>query len=148
MKTQKSREDFWLRLGLINLVAMVFPMSCYLQADSQEDQIIAVSMLIAVGLLVLIVDMVSIVVAYSQCSCTPNRLVRRMAASGGCYADWTRKALNAALWLSRVSPERWTPKTLATADARPMTAREPLSEYSKAGSSGWPLTFRKIALAA
>jgi uncharacterized membrane protein YhaH (DUF805 family) len=66
MKKQKAREDFWLILGLINLVAMIYPMSCYLQADSVEDQLMAVVVLCGVGLLLVIVDTVSIAVAYSQ----------------------------------------------------------------------------------
>ena len=66
MKNQKAREDFWLILGLINLVAMIYPMSCYLQADSMENQIMAVVVLCGVGLLLAVVDAVSIAVAYSQ----------------------------------------------------------------------------------
>lgn len=66
MKKKKSREEFWLILGIVNLLALVYPMSCYLRADSIEDQIVAVSVLIGLGLLLAIVDTVSIVVAYSQ----------------------------------------------------------------------------------
>jgi len=66
MKKQKAREDFWLILGLINLVAMIYPMSCYLHADSMENQIMAVFVLCGVGLLLAIADTVSIAVAYSQ----------------------------------------------------------------------------------
>ena len=66
MKKQKGRENFWLVLGLINLIAVVYPMSCYPQADSIEDQIIAVSILVGVGLLSAIVDTISIAVAHSQ----------------------------------------------------------------------------------
>ena len=66
MKRQRVLDDFCLVLGLINLVAMVYPVSCYLQADSMEDQIMAVFVLVGVGLLLAIVDTVSIAVAYSQ----------------------------------------------------------------------------------
>ena len=66
MKKQKDRGDFWLILGLINLVAVVYPMSCYLQADSLEDQILAISVLCGAGLLLAVVDAISIAVAYSQ----------------------------------------------------------------------------------
>jgi len=65
MKKQKDRGDFWLILGLVNLVAVVYPISCYLQADSLEDQILAISVLCGVGLLLAIVDTISIVVTYS-----------------------------------------------------------------------------------
>jgi len=66
MKKQKDRGDFWLILGLVNLVAVVYPMSCCMQADSMEDQVLAVSLLCGVGLLLAIIDTVSIVVSYSQ----------------------------------------------------------------------------------
>jgi len=65
MKKQKDRGDFWLILGLVNLVTVVYPTSCYLQADSLEDQILAISVLCGVGLLLAIVDTISIVVTYS-----------------------------------------------------------------------------------
>jgi hypothetical protein len=66
MKKRQAREDFWLILGLINLVAMIYPMSCYLQSHSLQDQIIAIFVLCGAGLLLAIVDTVSIAVAYLQ----------------------------------------------------------------------------------
>jgi uncharacterized membrane protein YhaH (DUF805 family) len=66
MKKQKVREDFWLMLGFINLLAMVYPMSSYLRADGIEDQVLWVCILIGIGLVLAIVDTVSIVVVYSQ----------------------------------------------------------------------------------
>jgi hypothetical protein len=65
MKKQKSRADFWLVLGLINLLAIVYPMSSYLQADGM-DQVLWVCVLFGTGLALAIVDTVSIVVSYSQ----------------------------------------------------------------------------------
>lgn len=66
MKKQKGREDFWLVLGLINLLAMIYPINCFLRADSMEDQLVAAFVLCGVGLLLAIVDTVSIAVSYSQ----------------------------------------------------------------------------------
>ena len=66
MKKPKSREDFWLVLGLINLIAMVYPMTCYIEATSLEEQLVGVFVLFGVGLLLAIVDTVSIAVAYSS----------------------------------------------------------------------------------
>ena len=40
------------------------------------------------------------------------------------------------------------PNTLATAAARPITAREPLSKYRNGGSAGRPSILRKMAFAA
>ena len=65
MKKQKAREDFWLVLGLINLLAMVYPVSSYLLADGM-DQVLWVCVLIGIGLVLAIVEKVSIVVAYLQ----------------------------------------------------------------------------------
>jgi len=65
MKKQKSRENFWLMLGLINLLAMVYPVSSYLRADGM-DQVLWVCVLLGIGLVLAIVDTISIVVSYSQ----------------------------------------------------------------------------------
>lgn len=66
MNKQKAREDFWLVLGLINLLAMVYPMSAYLRADGIEDQVLWACILFGIGLFLAIVDTVSIVGVYSQ----------------------------------------------------------------------------------
>lgn len=66
MKRQKTRENFWLRLALINFIPIVLCMSCYLQVDSAEDQIMAVRVLVGVGLSLAIIDVISIAIAYSQ----------------------------------------------------------------------------------
>lgn len=66
MKKGKSREDFWLVLGVVNLLAMLYPMNCFLRADSMENKIVAVFVLLGVGLLLAIIDTVSIVVTYSE----------------------------------------------------------------------------------
>jgi hypothetical protein len=66
MKKAKSRDGFWLVLGILNLLAIVYPISVYVQADSIEDQILAVFVLFGVALLLAIVDTVNIAVAYSQ----------------------------------------------------------------------------------
>ena len=66
MKKGKSRDEFWLVLGILNLLAMVYPTSVYLRADSIEDQVLAVFALFGVGLLLAVVDTLSIAVAYLQ----------------------------------------------------------------------------------
>lgn len=66
MKKGKSREDFWLVLGVVNLLAMVYPLNCFVRADSMENQIVALFALLGVVLLLAIVDTVSIVVTYSE----------------------------------------------------------------------------------
>jgi hypothetical protein len=66
MQKNKSKDQFWLVLGTLNVLAMLYPMSSYLQADADEEKILAVCVLIGLALLLAIIDTVSIVVAYSQ----------------------------------------------------------------------------------
>jgi len=66
MKKAKSKDEFWLVLATLNVLAMVYPTSVYLRADSSEDQIVALALLFGLGLLLAIVDTISIVVAQSQ----------------------------------------------------------------------------------
>lgn len=66
MKKAKSKDEFWLVLGTLNVLAMVYPTSAYLRAGSSEDQIVFLAVLFGLGLLLAIVDTVSIVVAHSQ----------------------------------------------------------------------------------
>ena len=54
MKKQKTKEDLWLVLGLINLLALVYPMTSYLRADGIEDQVLSVGLLIGVSLILVI----------------------------------------------------------------------------------------------
>jgi len=65
MKKAKSKGEFWFVFGILNALAMVYPTSSYLRADSTEDQIVALAVLFGVGLVLAIVDTVSIVVTYS-----------------------------------------------------------------------------------
>lgn len=64
MKKQKSKDEFWLVLATLNVLAMVYPTSAYLRADSMEDQILAVFVLCGLGLVLAILDTVSIAFAY------------------------------------------------------------------------------------
>jgi uncharacterized membrane protein YhaH (DUF805 family) len=66
MKKPKSRDEFWLVLGTLNVLAMVYPTSLYLRAASTEDQILGLAVLIGLGLLLAIIDTVSVMVAYLQ----------------------------------------------------------------------------------
>jgi len=66
MKKQKARDDFWFVLGIVNLLIMIYPLNSYLQADSNEDHLMAVLIITAAVLILAIIDAVSITVAYSQ----------------------------------------------------------------------------------
>lgn len=64
MRKNKTKDQFWYTLGSVNVVAMAYPIGTYLRADSMEDQILAVAVLVGVALLLAIVDTVSIAVSY------------------------------------------------------------------------------------
>lgn len=61
-KTPKTR--FWTVLAIINIAAMVYPFSLYVQADSNDKQFFATMVALGVGLLLAITDTVSAIVAY------------------------------------------------------------------------------------
>jgi hypothetical protein len=65
MEKAKSKDEFWFVFGILNALAMVYLMSRYLRADSTDDQIVALAVLFGVGLVLAIIDTVSIVVTYS-----------------------------------------------------------------------------------
>lgn len=64
MRKNETKDQFWYTLGSVNVVAMAYPIGTYLRADSMEDQILAVAVLVGVALLLAIVDTVSIAVSY------------------------------------------------------------------------------------
>lgn len=64
MRKNKTKDQFWYTLGSVNVIAIAYPIGTYLRADSMEDQILAVAVLVGVALLLAIVDTVSIAVSY------------------------------------------------------------------------------------
>lgn len=66
MQKKKARDDFWFVLAIVNFLVMIYPLNYYLQADSSEDNLVAVFIIVAAGLVLAIVNAVSIAVAYSQ----------------------------------------------------------------------------------
>jgi hypothetical protein len=63
-KTRKTR--FWVILAIINITAMIYPVSLYIQADSNDTQLFAAIALLGVAFLLVITDSVSAIVAYMQ----------------------------------------------------------------------------------
>jgi hypothetical protein len=66
MKKKQSKDQFWLVLGALNLLAMAYPITAYVRADSMEEQILAIFVMVGIGLLLAIVDTVTIAVTYSS----------------------------------------------------------------------------------
>jgi len=51
---------------MINLIAMIYPVGLFFQADSADAQFFATIVLLGAAFLLAITDTVSVVVAYSQ----------------------------------------------------------------------------------
>ncbi len=77
MKTSKPSIRFWTLLGIINALAIVYPVQMALRADGRMDSFMATVVLIFVLFLLAIIDVISIVVAYSL---GPGRERRRTPA--------------------------------------------------------------------
>ncbi len=63
-KTKKTR--FWVILATINIAALIYPVSLYVQADSNNRQFFAAMILVGAAFLLAITDTVSAIVAYMQ----------------------------------------------------------------------------------
>ncbi|MGA3128205.1 MAG: hypothetical protein ABSD13_16005 [Candidatus Korobacteraceae bacterium] len=61
-KTQKTK--FWTILAIINIAAMIYPFSQYVQAESNDTQLFAVILLFCIAFLLAVADTVSAIVAY------------------------------------------------------------------------------------
>ena len=66
MQKKKPNDGFWLVLGILNALAVSYPLSLCLEAEGDLERLPAIFALVAAGLLVAIVDTVSIAVAYSD----------------------------------------------------------------------------------
>jgi len=63
---KKPGDLFWLLLGIFNVLGVSYPLSLCLQSESDLERLSAVFVMIGAGLLLAIVDTVSIVAAYSK----------------------------------------------------------------------------------
>ena len=66
MKSNKPTARFWTVLGAINIFAVLCGIGIFLHADSVDKRLVAGFTLIAVALLLLITDIVSIVLVYGE----------------------------------------------------------------------------------
>jgi hypothetical protein len=63
-KTQKTK--FWVILAIINIAAMIYPVSLYVQADSNDTQFFAAIVLLGIAFLLAIGDMMSAILVYMR----------------------------------------------------------------------------------
>lgn len=65
MQKNKPTERFWTVLGTVNVLAIIYPVSLLLHADSPDAQLLAAFAFVGVGFLLAITDTISILLAYS-----------------------------------------------------------------------------------
>ena len=65
-REKKPTARFWTVLGAINIFAVLCVIGIFLHADSVDGQLVAGFTLIAVALLLLVTDIVSIVLVYGE----------------------------------------------------------------------------------
>ena len=64
MRQRGQKTRFWTVLAMINIVAMIYPVTLYLQADNSDAQFFATIVLFGAAFLLAITDTVSAIVAY------------------------------------------------------------------------------------
>jgi len=63
-KTQKTK--FWVILAIKTFAAMIYPVSLYVQADSNDTQFFAAIVLLGIAFLLAIGDMMSAILVYMR----------------------------------------------------------------------------------
>jgi hypothetical protein len=64
MKIYKTSSRFWIVLGLINVLAMAYPISLFQSVENSGGNIVSVLVLFVVMFVLLITDVISIAIAY------------------------------------------------------------------------------------
>lgn len=64
IKTKRPTNRFWVVLGALNVLAILYPIGLALRADSGDAHLFAAVVLIGIVFLLAIADTVSIVAAY------------------------------------------------------------------------------------
>jgi hypothetical protein len=66
MRQRSQKARFWTILAMINIVAMIYPVTLYFQAEGGDAQFFAAIVLLGAAFLLAITDTVSVIVAYLQ----------------------------------------------------------------------------------
>lgn len=66
MRRKSGKSNFWTLLSALNLAALLFPVYQYAQAEMNDGQTFALVLTLGVVFLLLIIDSISIIVAYFQ----------------------------------------------------------------------------------
>ena len=65
MSRTNERTKFWAILAIVNIAAIVYPISLDTNAESSDQQMMALLVLVGKGLVLAVVDGVSAVIAYA-----------------------------------------------------------------------------------
>lgn len=65
MSQPNQKAKFWAILMLINIAVIVYPINLYTNADSNEQEISALVVLVGTGFVMAIIDAVCALMAYS-----------------------------------------------------------------------------------
>jgi hypothetical protein len=65
MTRNRSKTRFWIILGIVNLLLLLYPINMLLGPDTQEGNVVGVIVLCGVGLILAVGDMISVMLAYS-----------------------------------------------------------------------------------
>ena len=66
MSQGSSKTRFWAILTMINIVAMIYPVMLYFQADNSDAQFLAAIVLLGAAFLLAITDAVSAILVYLE----------------------------------------------------------------------------------
>jgi hypothetical protein len=66
MRPGSSKTRFWAILTMINIVAMIYPVMLYFQADNGDAQFLAAIVLLGAAFLLAITDAVSAILVYLE----------------------------------------------------------------------------------
>ena len=70
MAQKAQKTIFWGILAIINITAMIYPVSLYARANSNDAQLFA-AILLGIGFLLAITDTVSAIIAYMRWAASP-----------------------------------------------------------------------------
>ncbi len=65
MQRQHSKAKFWTILTLTNLLLIIYPVSIYLNAESDDTQALAAIVMVSIAFILAVADVVGVVCAYA-----------------------------------------------------------------------------------
>jgi len=88
MRNEDRKTGFWAVLGTLNVIVITYTLALYLRAEVSDAQVFAGTVLLGAGFLLVIVDTVSILIAYSG-----EAEIATPRSGAGCRgSQWDRNA--------------------------------------------------------